>query len=215
MKIEFSIVSWFPPPSLPLVQENYSIALVDHNLFIHSVCWWACGLFLVRSEVIANCVVLSVLSCIVRWLCVCFSLGRALHSALVGAVRWFPDVATPPHSHHSVGPSQVLMLSLCLALMVFRFSHSSRYIVVLICFSLMIDHGHHFFIFIGLLSILFYEFSVEVICPSLFIWEYLSFTYWFVYSFYTSECNLLLTLYSAAIFLYSGLSFWFHNDVFC
>ena len=200
--------------SFPPINTGKLFHCISRPGAIHSF-WVLMGMWTAFSPAWVYCKwwCVNLLPCIVRWLC--SSLGRAWHSVIAGAVRWLPDVVTPSYSHHSAGPSQVLLLSLNLALMVFPFSHSSGCMVVLICFSLMADHGHHFFILIGLLSILFYEFSFEVFHPSLFVWEYVSFTYWFVYSFYTSECNLLLTLYLAAIFLYSGLSLWFHNDVFC
>lgn len=177
------------------------------------MCWWARGLLLVWP-VTTSGVVWRVLTCIVWWLCVCFLSGvlcTQLLQVLSDDFLMWSHLPAPVTVWVPPRP----FCSHCLTLRVFRFSHSGGCTVVLICFSLMTDHSHHFFIFIGLLSNLFYEFSVEVFCPSLFIWEYLSFTYWFVYSFYTSECNLLLTLYSAAILLYSGLPFWFQNDVFC
>lgn len=158
------------------------------------------------------CVACALMYCVVT-VCV-LSLGRALHSALAGAVRWFlmwSHLPTPV----TVWVPPERFCSHCLTLRSFVFSHSGGCTVVLICFSLMTDHSHHFFIFIGLKVTSFMNFQLwQSFIASLFIWEYLSFTYWFVYSFYTSECNLLLTLYSAAILLYSGLPFWFQNDVF-
>ena len=89
-----SFVSWFPQPSLPLIQVNYSIAWIHHDLLIYSECWWTCELFLPSLRLLQ-------MTC---WICFHVLFGGCvhvllsgvhLHSAMVDTVKRFPEVVKP------------------------------------------------------------------------------------------------------------------------